>query len=132
MRISTASIYANTINNMNNQQSTLAQLQQQASTQIRVATAADDPLGAAQAVQLSAAGSVLSQFASNQTTATSMLQSEDTTLTSVTTTLQSILTQLNGLGSGRINDSNRQAAAQALQGLRDQLMSIANAKDDSG
>jgi flagellar hook-associated protein 3 FlgL len=107
-------------------------LQQQASTQIRVATAADDPLGAAQAVQLSAAGSVLSQFASNQTAASSMLGSEDTTLSGVSQTLQAILTQLNGLGSGAINDTNRQAAAQALQGLRSQLMSLANTQDDAG
>src|SRR5215468_9461756 len=100
MRISTASMYQNTINNMNNQQSTLAQLQQQASTQIRVATAADDPLGAAQAVQLSAAGSALAQFASNQGAATTMLQSEDTALSGVSQTLQNILSQLDGLGSG--------------------------------
>ncbi|QYD69217.1 flagellar hook-associated protein FlgL [Paraburkholderia edwinii] len=132
MRISTSSMYQNTINNMDNQQSTLAQLQQQASTQIRVATAADDPLGAAQAVQLSAAGSVLAQFASNQSAATSVLQSEDTTLSGVSQTLQAILTQLNGLGTGSDNDSNRQAAAQALQGLRDQLMSLANTQDPLG
>ncbi|GAB7524267.1 flagellar hook-associated protein FlgL [Paraburkholderia sp. 2C] len=132
MRIATVQIYANTIQNMDNQQSLLAELEQQASTQIRVATPADDPLGAAQAVQLSATGSVLAQFASNQSTATGLLQTEDSALSSVSSTLQSVLTQLNGLGSGTINDSNRQAAAKALQGLRDQLMSIANTTDGTG
>jgi flagellar hook-associated protein 3 FlgL len=132
MRIATVQIYANTIQNMDNQQSLLAELEQQASTQIRVATPADDPLGAAQAVQLSATGSVLAQFASNQSTATSLLQTEDSALSSVSNTLQSVLTQLNGLGSGTINDSNRQAASKALQGLRDQLMSIANTTDGTG
>jgi flagellar hook-associated protein 3 FlgL len=132
MRIATTQIYANTIANMDNQQSLLAQLEQQASTGIRVATAADDPLGAAQAVQLSATGSVLSQFATNQNTATSLLQTEDTTLSQVSSTLQSVLTQLNALGSGTINDSNRQAAAKALSGLRDQLMSLANTTNGTG
>ncbi|WP_232243405.1 flagellar hook-associated protein FlgL [Paraburkholderia sp. SOS3] len=132
MRIATTQIYANTISNMDNQQSLLARLEQQASTGIRVATAADDPLGAAQAVQLSATGSVLSQFASNQNTATSLLQTEDTTLSNVSTALQNVLTQLNALGSGTINDSNRQAAGKALQGLRDQLMTLANTTDGTG
>jgi flagellar hook-associated protein 3 FlgL len=132
MRIATTQIYANTIQNMDNQQSTLARLEQQASTGVRVATAADDPLGAARAVQLSATGSVLAQFSSNQNSATSMLKTEDSSLSSVSTTLQSVLTQLNGLGAGDINDSNRQAAAQALQGLRDQLMTLANTTDGNG
>ncbi|MDQ7979111.1 flagellar hook-associated protein FlgL [Paraburkholderia sp. SARCC-3016] len=132
MRIATTQIYANTISNMDNQQSLLARLEQQASTGIRVATAADDPLGAAQAVQLSATGSVLSQFASNQNTAISLLQTEDTTLSNVSTALQNVLTQLNALGSGTINDSNRQAAGKALQGLRDQLMTLANTTDGTG
>jgi flagellar hook-associated protein 3 FlgL len=116
MRISTQSTYENTIQNMDNQQSMLARLEQQASTGIRVATPSDDPLGAAQAVQLSAEGSALAQFASNQNTATSLLQTEDSTLSSVTTTLQDILTQLNPLGAGDVSDSNRQAAAKALTG----------------
>lgn len=132
MRISTQSTYENTIQNMDNQQSMLARLEQQASTGIRVATPGDDPLGAAQAVQLSAEGSALAQFASNQNTATSLLQTEDSTLSSVTSTLQDVLTQLNALGAGDVNDSNRQAAAKALQGLRDQLMSLANTKDSNG
>src|ERR1700754_4085363 len=132
MRISTQSTYENTIQNMDNQQSMLARLEQQASTGIRVATPGDDPLGAAQAVQLSAEGSALAQFASNQNTATSLLQTEGSTLSSVTSTLQDVLTQLNALGAGDVNDSNGQAAAKALQGLRDQLMSLANTKDSNG
>lgn len=132
MRIATTQIYANTIANMDNQQSLLARLQQQASTGIAVATAADDPLGAAQAVQLSNTSSVLAQFASNQDTATSLLKTEDSTLSNVSTALQNVLTQLDGLASGTINDSNRQAAGKALQGLRDQLMTLANTTDGTG
>ncbi|CAB3760958.1 flagellar hook-associated protein FlgL [Paraburkholderia humisilvae] len=132
MRIATSTIYSQTIENMGNQQTLLAQLEQQASTNVRVATPGDDPLGAAQAVQLSATGSVLAQFSANQNTATSMLKTEDSTLSSVSTALQSVLTQLNALGAGDLNDSNRQAAAQALQGLRSQLMSLANTTDGQG
>jgi flagellar hook-associated protein 3 FlgL len=89
MRISTQSTYESTIQNMDNQRSMLARVEQQASTGIRVATAGDDPLGAAQAVQLSAQDSALAQFASNQNTATSLLQTEGSTPGSVTSTLQS-------------------------------------------
>jgi flagellar hook-associated protein 3 FlgL len=117
---------------MNSQQSLLAQLEQEASTQVRIATPGDDPLGAAQAVQLSASGSILAQFASNQSSATTELQLEDSTLSGVSSTLQSILTNLQALTAPGTNDSNRQAAAQALQGLRNQLMSEANTADGQG
>jgi flagellar hook-associated protein 3 FlgL len=131
-RISTSMQFSNTIANMDNQQAMLAKLEQQASTGIALATPADNPLGAAQAVQLSATGAALSQFASNQQTASSLLGTEDTTLSNVTGTLQSILQQLGALGSGTMNDSNRQAAANALQGLRSQLMTLANTTDGTG
>ncbi|CAB3771805.1 flagellar hook-associated protein FlgL [Paraburkholderia solisilvae] len=132
MRITTAQIYQNTIQNMDNQQSVLAELEQEASTGIAIATPADNPLGAAQAVQLSANGAMLAQFATNQSTASTMLNTESSALSSVGNTLQSILTQLGGLTSAGINDSNRQAAVKALQGLRDQLMTEANTTEPDG
>jgi flagellar hook-associated protein 3 FlgL len=131
-RITTAQIYQNTIQNMDSQQSLLAQLEQEASTGRAIATAADSPLGAAQAVQLSATGTMLAQFSTNQSTATTMLDTESSALGGVTNTLQSVLTQLGALTGPGINDSNRQAAAKALEGLRDQLMSEANSTEADG
>ncbi len=132
MRIATSQLYANNIQTMDNQQSMLTQLQQQISTGQKLLTPGDDPLGAAQAVQLSQSGAALSQFATNQASATSSLQLEDSTMSSVSSVLQNINSLLQQAGSGTINDSNRQAIAKELQGARDQLMTLANTTDGSG
>jgi flagellar hook-associated protein 3 FlgL len=132
MRIASSLMFQNTIQNMDNQQSNLTQLQQEISTNKRLLTPADDPLGAAQAVQLSQSGAALSQYSTNQTSATASLGIEDQTLTSVTGVLQQVSQVLQSLGSGTLNDANRQAKAKQLQGLRDTLMSLANTTDSNG
>ena len=50
-------------------------------------TAADNPAGAAQAVQLSMTSATLSQYATNQNAALASLQAEDQTLQNVSTVL---------------------------------------------
>ncbi|GAB2870212.1 flagellar hook-associated protein FlgL [Paraburkholderia jirisanensis] len=132
MRIASSLIFQNTIQSMDNQQSTLAQLQQEISTNKKLLTPADDPLGAAQAVQLSQSGAALSQYSSNQTAATASLGIEDQTLTSVSGVLTQINTLLTSINNGTLNDANRQAQAKQLQGLRDTLLSLANTTDSSG
>jgi len=132
MRIASSLIFQNTIQSMDNQQSTLAQLQQEISTNKKLLTPADDPLGAAQAVKLSQSGAALSQYASNQTSATASLGIEDQTLTSVSGVLTQINQLLGSVANGTLNDSDRQAQAKQLQGLRDTLMSLANTTDGSG
>ncbi|MEK6298268.1 MAG: flagellar hook-associated protein FlgL [Paraburkholderia tropica] len=132
MRIATSQIYSSSVATMENQQSQLLNVQQQISTGVAIANPADNPLGAAQAVQLSATGATLTQYASNQTAALSSLQLEDSTLSSVTTTLQSINQQLQSAVNGGLNDSDRQALAQQLQGERNQLLTLANTTDGQG
>lgn len=132
MRISTSQYFGMNVQTMDDQQSTLAQLYQQLSTGVSLATPSDDPVGAAQAVQLSMQGATLSQYASNQNTALSSLQAEDSSLSSVSSVLTSINTLLVRAGDGSLGDSDRSAIATQLQGLRSQLMGLANGTDDSG
>lgn len=132
MRIATSQIYSSSLSTMENQQAQLLQVQQQVSTGISLSNPADNPLGAAQAVQLSATSAALTQYASNQNTALSSLQLEDSTLSSVTTTLQAISQQIQSAINGSLNDSDRQALAQQLQGERSQLFTLANTTDGQG
>ncbi|QGZ62662.1 flagellar hook-associated protein FlgL [Paraburkholderia acidisoli] len=132
MRIATSQLYSNNVSTMENQQAQILQLQAQISSGSALSTPADDPLGAAQAVQLSATSATLSQYASNQTTALSSLQLEDNTLTSVTSTLQSINSLMIQSQNGALNDSDRSALAQQMTGLRNQLLTLANTTDGSG
>jgi flagellar hook-associated protein 3 FlgL len=132
MRISTTQYFGMNVQTMDDQQATLAQLYQQVSSGVSLATPSDDPVGAAQAVQLSMQGAALSQYSSNQNTAISALQSEDASLSNVNNVLTAINTQLVRAGDGSLNDGDRAALATQLQGLRSQLMGLANGTDGSG
>lgn len=132
MRISSSQYFSMNVETMSDQQAQLSQLYQEISSGNSLTTPADNPLGAAQAVQLSATATALSQYTSNQLTALSSLQAEDSTLGSVLDTLQSVKTAGLSVGSGVLNDSNRNAIATQLASLRDQLMTYANSTDGAG
>jgi flagellar hook-associated protein 3 FlgL len=120
------------VQTMDNQQSELSQFYAEISSGTSLTTPSDNPLGAAQAVQLSMQGATLSQYSTNQSSALTQLGSEDSTLSSVTTTLQSINTQLLSAGDATLNDTNRSAIAATLEQLNTSLMTLANTKSPSG
>jgi flagellar hook-associated protein 3 FlgL len=132
MRISSEQYFSMNVETMSNQQAQLSQIYQEISSGSSLSTPADNPLGAAQAVQLSATATALSQYTTNQNTALSSLGTEDSTLSSVIQTLQSINSLAQSIGSGTLNDTNRTADAKELEGLRDQLMTYANTTDSAG
>ncbi|SDQ74843.1 flagellar hook-associated protein FlgL [Paraburkholderia tuberum] len=132
MRISTQQYFSMNVANMSNQQAQLSQIYQEISSGQSLTTPADNPLGAAQAVQLSSTASALSQYATNQNAALTSLQAEDSTLSNVITTLQSANTLGLRAGDGSLNDADRTAIAAQLTALRDQLVTSANATDSSG
>lgn len=132
MRIATSQFYTQNIEMMNNQESQISTLYQQVASGNLLQTAADNPLAAAQAVQLSASSATLSQYSTNQSTALSALQLEDSTLTSVTSTLNAIVPKLSNAINGTLSDSDRAALAQQLQGQRDTLLNLANTTDGAG
>ncbi|MGF6983731.1 flagellar hook-associated protein 3 FlgL [Paraburkholderia atlantica] len=132
MRISSQQYFSMNVANMSNQQAQLSQIYQEISSGQSLTTPADNPLGAAQAVQLSSTAAALSQYTTNQTAALTSLQAEDSTLSTVITTLQSANTLGLRAGNGGLNDADRTAIAAQLTTLRDQLLSYANATDGSG
>ncbi len=105
---------------------------QQISSGKRITTASDDPLGAAQAVNLTIQGAALSQYSTNQTQALSSLQLEDSTLSSVSNVMQSIQTQVVHVGDSSLTDADRGSIATTLQNYRDQLFGLANTTDSNG
>lgn len=132
MRISTSQFLSMNVQTMDNQQSELSQFYAEISSGTSLTTPSDNPLGAAQAVQLSMQGATLSQYSTNQSSALTQLGSEDSTLSSVTTTLQSMNTQLLSAGDATLNDTNRSAIAATLEQLNTSLMTLANTKSPSG
>ncbi|UEP48022.1 flagellar hook-associated protein FlgL [Burkholderia ambifaria] len=132
MRISSAQFFQLNVSQMNDQQAQLAQLYQQIASGVSLQTPADNPVGAAQAVQLSMTSATLSQYATNQTAALASLQAEDQALQSVSGVLTSVQTLVVRAGDGSLADSDRSALATQLQGYRDQLMTLANSNDGAG
>jgi flagellar hook-associated protein 3 FlgL len=132
MRISSSQYFNLNVSSMNEQQSTLAQMYSQISSGKKLQTASDDPVGAAQAVTLTMQSGTLSQYSTNQATALSSLQQEDSVLSTVGSVLQSIQTQVVHAGDGSLNDADRGAIANTLQGYRDQLLGLANTTDSGG
>jgi len=132
MRIATSQLYSSSVATMENQQSQILQVEQAISSGVAITNPADNPLGAAQAVQLSATSATLSQYSTNQSTALTSLQLEDSTLSSVTGTLQSINSLMQEAMNGSLSDSDRQAIAKQMEGDRNQLMTLANTTDGAG
>jgi flagellar hook-associated protein 3 FlgL len=132
MRISTSQFYNLNIQTMDGEQSQLNDLYQQISSGQSLTTPADNPLAAAQAVQLTMTTATFSQYTSNQNAALSSLQLEDKTLSNVTDVIQNINSLTVRAGDGSLNDSDRAAIAKQMQGLRDQLLTISNTSDGAG
>ncbi|RDK01786.1 flagellar hook-associated protein FlgL [Paraburkholderia lacunae] len=132
MRISSTQYFNMNVATMSDQQAQLSQLYAEISSGVSLSTPSDNPLGAAQAVQLSATATILSQYTSNQGAALTSLQQEDSTLGSVTSALQSIHTLVLRAGDGSLNDGDRGSIATQLQSLRSQLMTLGNSTDSQG
>lgn len=132
MRISSSQYFTLNVQSMNDQQATLANMYQQIASGNKLQTASDNPLGAAQAVQMTAQAATLAQYTTNQSAALTSLQQEDSTLGSVTSVMQSIQTLVNRAGDGTLNDTDRASIAQEISGYRNQLSSLANTTDSSG
>jgi flagellar hook-associated protein 3 FlgL len=132
MRISSSQYFTMNVQTMSDQQASLAAQYAQISSGKRIQTASDDPLGAAQAVQLSSQSATLAQYSTNQSAALTSLQQEDSTLTSVGNVVQSIQTLVNRAGNASFNDTDRASMATQLQGYRDNLMTLSNSTDANG
>ncbi|MDI7047587.1 hypothetical protein QMN58_29250, partial [Escherichia coli] len=74
MRISSMQYFNMNVSTMSDQQAQLSQLYAQISSGVSLSTPSDNPLGAAQAVQLSSTATSLAQYTTNQNVALSSLQ----------------------------------------------------------
>jgi flagellar hook-associated protein 3 FlgL len=132
LRISTAAIYEAGTGQLNTLQSQIAKTQMQLSTNKRMLTAADDPIAAARALEVTQSQSMNTQFATNRSNATASLSLVDKTLQDVTGQIQDIQTLIVTAGNGGYDASNRQALATELEGRLTDLIGLANTADGTG
>jgi len=132
MRISTQMMYEQNMRGITDSQSRWLSYGEQMSTGKRVNRPSDDPIAASQAIVLSQSQSQNSQFALARTFATQKVSLEDNVLTQVNTAISSVREKLVYASNGTLSDDDRLSLATDIQGIRDQLMNLANTTDGNG
>jgi flagellar hook-associated protein 3 FlgL len=132
MRISSNTIFANNVNLLNQQQTQLAQTQQQIASGLRLTNAAVDPIAYTQAMSVTQSTAINNQQSASGTAALNSVSLEESTLKGVTSLLQSVRTTVISAGNGSLNASDRATLATTLGGQLQELIGLANSKDASG
>lgn len=132
MRISTQMMYQQNMRGITNSQAEWMKFGEQMSTGKRVLNPSDDPIAASQAVVLSQAQAQNSQYTLARSFATQKVSLEENVLSQVTTAIQTAQEKIVSAGNGTLSDDDRASLATDLQGIRDQLMNLANSTDGNG
>ncbi len=132
MTISTLSFQMNAASQMEALQTAMAKTQTQLSTGKQFQSAAGNPVGMSEVMQLNTQLSASQQYVSNGTLATTSLNLETQALTDATNTLQSARSLIIEGNNSSLNASQRQAIATQLTQLQAQLVSIGNRQDAQG
>lgn len=132
MRLSTNTIYEQSINSILLQQESLQKTQQQISNGRRMQTPADDPIAAAQALNVQQTDAINTQYAVNRDNAKNSLALSETMLSSVASLIQDVREEAVRAGNGGYTNNDRAGIADALRGRLDQLVGLANATDSTG
>jgi flagellar hook-associated protein 3 FlgL len=132
MRISTAGIHNSALGQMMAKSSALAKTQNQIAAGTRILTPADDPIGAAQALELDRALAESQQHQKNTTAATNRLSFEEQTLGDVTSLLGRIRDLSVEANNPTLDDGARKSILSEVQVRFEDLVDLANRKDTNG
>lgn len=132
MRISTAQFYESTAANYQKNFANIVKSSEEASSLVRVNTAADDPVGASRLLQLGQQASMLDQYQVNATTIKATLGTAEAVMTSINNVLQRAKELAVSAGNGAYTDADRQATAAELGQIEEQLLSLMNTQDENG
>lgn len=132
MRLATSNMYDASIANLQRRQQALQQQQAQLTSGKRVSMASDDPTGAARAERaLASIGRVDANQRALEASRNSMTLAESA-LGDANELLQQARETMISAGNASYSDAERAGLANKMQGLRDQLLAIANRPDGSG
>jgi len=133
MRLTTYYMYQNNIDSLSKAMSSGNDIYTRLSAGRNLLTPSDDPAGASQAVIYQDALSSMNQFDTARMYAQDALGQEDNTLNSIGNLLNKNLSEkIVAGGNGTYSDKDREALATELQGIRDNLLDLANARNSSG
>lgn len=129
MRISTSMMYSLGSDAIGRQQAELLKTQQQMSSGRRILSPSDDPVGAAQGLRVAQQQNLIAQNTDAQGAAKSALSLVESRLGDAGDVMQRIRELALQAGDASLTTADRKSIATEIRGLRDQLLSIANARD---
>lgn len=132
MRVSTSMIFDGGVSTMQKRTTEMIRLQQQLSTNRRMITPSDDPVAAAQALEVTQASNVNQLYMKNQSAAGDALALGESQLSDAGTLLQSLYQRIIQLGDGALSGADRTNIATDLRAGFKQLMGYANQTDGLG
>lgn len=132
MRISTQTIYAQSMRSLNQQQADLMHVGQQISSGRRVVRPSDDPQAASRAVQVGQSQAITSQYTDSRVAARNALSMEESVLNSVGDAVTSAKTLIVEAANGTLSDADRASVASQLRGIYETVLGQANATDGNG
>lgn len=132
MRISTAQYYATTAANYQRNLNNVMKTAEQASSGIKLETAADDPVGAARLLQLEQQKALLGQYTTNINALNTAQAQEESVLDSINTVLQKVSELTVRAGAASLNDDDRKSIGAEVAQAEQQLLSLMNSKDANG
>ncbi|WP_207062411.1 flagellar hook-associated protein FlgL [Motiliproteus sp. SC1-56] len=132
MRISTLQTFNNAVDQMQQNQTRLAELQQQISSGKKLLRPSDDPIAAAQILKLNREVARLDKFEDNIDVTNRRLQLEELTLDQINTATDRIRELTIQAGNGTLTNEDRGFLAAEVRQLQDQIMGLMNTQDASG
>jgi len=132
MRVSTLLSQQIGVRTMASQEAKMLHTMQQLASGKRLLTPADDPLAAAQSVNVAQTESMNVRYGVNRGIAEQNLASEENVLNNITQALQDVLVRVIEAGNGAYSDGERRVLANVLRESYENLMGNANATDGNG
>lgn len=132
MRISTVTMFEQSLNSLASQQSSFLKVGQQIASGSRVVNPSDDPQAASRAVGITQAAAVNQQYADARISARNSLGQEEGVLNSVADAITSVKTRLVQAANGTLSDADRSSLASEVRGIYEAMLGQANAADGNG
>ncbi|APX93278.1 flagellar biosynthesis protein FlgL [Halomonas sp. 1513] len=132
MRVSTVTMFEQSVSSMNRQQNDFMKVGQQIASGRRVVNPSDDPQAASRAVGVDQSKAVTQQHMDARVSARNSLSQEESILNSVSDAIASAKTLLIQASSDTLSDVDRQSIASELRGIYETVIGQANATDGNG
>lgn len=129
MRVSTNMIYDRGVATIQRQTADLLKTQQQVSSGRRILTPADDPIGAARALEITQSKAINTQFTTNQGYAEDNLKLLENRLTGVGEVLQYVRERTIQAGNAALSQTELKFIATDLRAQYEALVGLANSQD---